>query len=321
MKFRALFIFLFCYVKVNFAQLYQPFPTDSAVWRQQNASWDGDVWDQDDYNYFFRGDTIISGNTYHKIYHTGSHTEYVTALYPPWTIVYGPLSVDSNKYVGGIREDGLKHVFFFPDTATVTSEQLLYDFNLSLGDTLPVTYCNTNSYGGIKYVSSIDSVLVGAVYHKCYHISAGPGYMNLGSIIEGVGNSSGLLEKILPVFEYEDLLICYSHNGAFEYIPTLSTPSPTATCELPLLAGINEYKNEKSITIFPNPSSGNLTIRSNLTGDINVEINNLLGEKIVQLILNSSQTSIDLSTFPKGLYFLKAKSGNITESIQKIVLQ
>ena len=311
------------FAKINAAQLYQPFPTNSAVWRQSSANWNYPDYYQRDYNYYIQGDTVLSGNTYHKIYKTELDSYYIiSSPTGPFVLNYGPNMVDSNKYIGAIREDLSKRVYFFPDSSTISPEILLYDFNLNVGDTLPYSYNNSVYFLGQNVVSGIDSVKVGMQYHKQFRISA-PGYPNYVSIIEGVGSTFGLLEMFIDPFEWSDNLICFSYNGQNVWADSLGHP-PTyipANCSLPSPVGINEHSRESSISVFPNPTIGIITIKTSFSEKTTIEISDVLGKKIVQTTFSSSENSINLNQFPKGVYFLKATSGNKNSTTQKIVLQ
>jgi spore germination protein YaaH len=87
------------------------------------------------------------------------------------------------------------------------------------------------------------------------------------------------------------------------------------------------------VEVFPNPSNGEFNLQWIMSiGNVsNIEIYNLLGVKIYELAAllpdgqvgsrqsaNNSQTSIDLSAQPEGIYFLHIKTGN-GEVVKKIV--
>lgn len=302
-----------CFAKINFAQLYQPFPTDSAIWRQVSAQWLYPDMDVQDYVYYLQGDTLISGNTYHQVYKTELNSNYSAFGTGIYAFVSGPFMIDSNKYVGAIREDGLKHIHFVPDSA-VFSEVLLYDFNLNVGDTLPVTY--NNEYYGQNYVSSIDSILLGVTYHKRYNLGFWSGLFGYTSIIEGVGSAFGLLEQIVNPLEHYDYLTCFTHRGTIIY-----TDSSSVGCNLPTPVGINEHSKEAPISIFPNPTTGIINIKTPFSEKTSIEILDVLGKTIYQTDFSSSESFINLRQFPKGVYFLKASSGNQISTTQKIILQ
>ena len=68
-----------------------------------------------------------------------------------------------NTFIAHIREQG-KNVFIRSDT----SEYLLYNFNLNLGDTLPPSY--NNFFENIT-ISSIDSININGVFLRKFELS------------------------------------------------------------------------------------------------------------------------------------------------------
>jgi PKD repeat protein len=69
----------------------------------------------------------------------------------------------------------------------------------------------------------------------------------------------------------------------------------------------------KYIQISPNPSEGKFIISlaeslSNVEWDI--QITNLLGQKVYKYSTNSQQATVDLSTYNRGQYIIRIKSGN-----------
>lgn len=85
--------------------------------------------------------------------------------------------------------------------------------------------------------------------------------------------------------------------------------------------GIHKSYLLKGVSVFPNPSSGILNIHaSDLTGEAVVEITTLEGRVLRLQDLSSNIESIDLSTLPKGIYFVKVKNNGLS-SLHKIILQ
>ncbi len=83
--------------------------------------------------------------------------------------------------------------------------------------------------------------------------------------------------------------------------------------------------NENLIKIFPNPSAGKISIQGlNKIGSSNVfiEINNLSGKVIEKFIVKSpgNLINIDLSSYSKGIYFIKVYSSTYNFS-KKIILK
>jgi hypothetical protein len=86
--------------------------------------------------------------------------------------------------------------------------------------------------------------------------------------------------------------------------------------------GINDSPiNDKSISLFPNPTTGKFTL-SALSSINSIEIYNLNGDCIWSDYDLKRQTSksIDLSASAKGIYFVKIKSGGVMHG-RKIVIQ
>jgi len=80
-------------------------------------------------------------------------------------------------------------------------------------------------------------------------------------------------------------------------------------------------KDQMPVIVYPNPSSGMFAV-SIKNGKIKaIEINNMLGEMIYQTTVEQlSKKTIVLSSFPKGIYFVKIYDGEIYYT-EKIVIQ
>lgn len=92
-----------------------------------------------------------------------------------------------------------------------------------------------------------------------------------------------------------------------------------------LIIGINEISNYNLIGIYPNPTSGAFQIQVG-NGQLavgKVEIYNVLGENIYKssVIGHQSSSTIDLSSHPKGIYFVKVISEDGMQAVRKLILQ
>jgi hypothetical protein len=78
---------------------------------------------------------------------------------------------------------------------------------------------------------------------------------------------------------------------------------------------------EAGVAVYPNPSSGKVTIssKSPISG---LEIYNLAGNRVYSDPKIKQQTSkeINLTAFPKGIYFVKVYTGTKSQ-IRKVVVQ
>lgn len=94
-----------------------------------------------------------------------------------------------------------------------------------------------------------------------------------------------------------------------------STPGPVWS--FTTAASLSVDENElAAFSVYPNPTSGLLTIKSPKEID-NVEVFNLLGQNVSSFKGDSiSNNSIDLSDLSKGLYLVKISSGDKTQTIR-----
>lgn len=88
---------------------------------------------------------------------------------------------------------------------------------------------------------------------------------------------------------------------------------------------LSNYISEPYITlIYPNPNCGefNIKIKSEVKCEFCVEISNIKGQTIVRKIYNPTNNIFDLldiSEYPKGVYFVKITSNKITKTEKVIV--
>jgi hypothetical protein len=74
------------------------------------------------------------------------------------------------------------------------------------------------------------------------------------------------------------------------------------------------------ISVYPNPSTGKFTLSSdnNLSG---IEVFNMSGKRIYSdFILAKASKEVDLSKYPKGIYFIKVYKGTKSYN-RKVVIQ
>ena len=86
----------------------------------------------------------------------------------------------------------------------------------------------------------------------------------------------------------------------------------------------NISKNPFLFTVYPNPSNGKFTVKAEGLQQENckLEIFNLLGKEIYTAFFKEQQSTldIDLSSFPKGFYFVKFDDGTNSYK-QKIIIE
>jgi len=81
-----------------------------------------------------------------------------------------------------------------------------------------------------------------------------------------------------------------------------------------------EDDNHSIELIYPNPTSGTITIDIQNPLNADIEIYNINGNLIYSKPLHSTQQQIDLSAYPKGLYFVKVRQQGMVK-VGKVVLE
>ncbi len=289
---RFLLVFLLLASKFSFGQssVYHPLPDSNAHWTETSfwLYWGTPptpvyAW----YTVFTEGDTVINSQGYTKIYETGS-----------WG-AFGPQLFYSYEYKGAYRQDtALRKVYIVPPSGSL--EVLLYDFDLSIGDTLPSTF------GGVSYneVLDIDSVLVGTAWHKRFLLNQ-LGWGSTGiidtnyALIEGVGSTLGFIQPVVMPFENGSHLECFAHFNI--------TYPPDSGCLF--YSSIAEAQEPFIFTVYPNPASDFVMIP---TGQFSkFEIINTIGE-VVMTGNNGFETNssfrIDVTGLQNGLYILRTEN-------------
>ncbi len=235
----SLFALLMTSYSFGQTSIYHPFPDSNSSWNYycyQYMCTFGDA--NEEYSFILDGDTTINSQTYHKLsipfvsfYTSGSCTQ-----------VHFP------GYKGAIRQDvPNKKVYYV--TPSSSTEELLYDFNMGIGDTVQGYLA---SYPGMyDTVISIDSVLVGNDYRKRWYIN---NWYEI-YLIEGIGSTYGLLE-----FSPGSLTDAYGYNlDCFMQDQLPLYPDTNTNCQL--ITSINDIGMlPDQMKVYPNPSKGSFSI-------------------------------------------------------------
>jgi hypothetical protein len=178
-------------------------------------------------------------------------------------------------------------------------DSLLYDFDLQVGDFLPLTYNNLSS--DIQ-IDNITTIQVGTETRNVFHFNQGNG---IDSLIEGIGHNKGLIGTMQPFefFEYE--LMCFSLDGTSYY------PSLGVACDLTV--STQEIIQTISSQISPNPVVDFAqTSFSNPVNIIDVLAIDLLGRKVIlpYKSVNENTIEIDSRELTKGYYVISYQLDN-----------
>lgn len=77
-----------------------------------------------------------------------------------------------------------------------------------------------------------------------------------------------------------------------------------------VVTGMEELSATSSIDVFPNPTKGMFTVRTNGKGKTNVFVSNTVGQLVLSTSSENGMNTLDLTTQPTGVYYVKVTSGN-----------
>ena len=74
-----------------------------------------------------------------------------------------------------------------------------------------------------------------------------------------------------------------------------------------------------NVILYPNPSNDKITISlPAITGNSQLSIFNVSGEKVLERQLHESETQLDISALPRGVYFVRVQSERKVEVVKMI---
>lgn len=287
-------ILLLFTAKFTFSQ-YRPLPMQNAEWVCSGAF-----------------NLLSTPTSINYMYYTDNDTLIGSMVYVNIRKVEIPSVNDVNTYqtyTGAIRQDTLnKKIYIVPTDST--SEKLLYDFSLNVGDTV-VSFLN-ETCPAIETIGAIDSIIVNGNYHRRLHLQGGCSGIQI-YYIEGIGSNFGL---IFPNNTGNlSNLICTKVNNQTYY------PDSSTSCDL--VTSVSSLDIDMAIDIYPNPSNNEINIiipdTEKLTSNI-ITLLSPLGQILITEKINSQKSIIDISSLPKGLYLLTI---SVNENIftKKIIKQ
>ncbi len=237
------------------------------------------------YRLYMKGDTVWNGKTYHKIWQEG-----INEL---------PPQLGGNEVLDRLhcllREENAKFYTLFENQ---TQEQLLYDFDLNVGD---IVYFNTP----YQVVDSITTFKFGNETRKKFHLSSQKYLARYTTLLEGIGSEVGISPDY-NIFEGGKSLICYLQNNSL-YERWDNSCTLTADETSPTTSTFKCYPNPAKDVLY-------LDFEGSNTGLHFIQLYNALGQLLLSQTSEGAKNSLDISTLPKGLYLVKVL-GKVGKSI------
>lgn len=317
---------------VTFSQIPDYFPT-GAVWNEiyqeetggNMTSLCGSV---STYNLSIQDDVLLGTKMYKRMHKNGI-AQYHPSLTDPQnggsnSGCYSTIPISNDYFV---RQDSLKIYVYLTDS----TEHLLYDYDLVVGDTFyfkgsgvfsqNLTFLWNDSVQCV--VDSIDNITVAGALRNVFYLSHDnyggmSGVIDTNSVfIEGIGNFGGFFCGISRFSEYTTrTLECFGINNISYWTGF------NGVCDFSV--GIKSIDEKINLNYFPNPVINKLDIEIPESLIIKkIEIVDMVGEK-TDLKFNRSENNkltVDLSCFNSGMYFLKVYDNSFNWIDLKIIKQ
>ena len=272
--------------------VYHPFPESNAFWSDDGSN----MFTLACYDTRFglNGDTTINGKLYHKVYSLRDST------------LLNPLS----SYFAAIREED-KRIFTVVGNS---GEQVLYDFNLTVGDTMRFHYSLMfhSPQEFYRVVTNIDSTkLFNGEYRKRFVFNDGNSLPDV--VVEGIGSIywMGLFNPLINAaatngdsFRFE----CFKQN---ETILFLNNPE-CDHCFCTFFTDKKEMASPVKLSITPNPFFQQTTIRTDqYLSNATLSVYDALGQMMTQKTnLGGNIIVLERNNLLAGLYCLRITQDN-----------
>lgn len=262
--------------------------------------------------YFVNGDTLLNGVLFVKIFEEGiSYQEGAYSNGAP-NGVFTEVPYTNPDPIAFLRSE---NAAIFKWNNETNLEELLYDFDVTVGDVFPVS---TSIVDEEIVVSGISTVFLGGLERKVISAFNADGIEVFPKFIEGVGTAFGPWHSNDDLLDGTRTFQCYSLND-FSYqvdaneIMWLSSSS--SACEF--VVGVSEIPEKSLTTIYPNPSSSSLSIESE-TPILQIVIRDMTGAKLME-VGGRSNFQLDLSSIPSGIYLCEITLINNQKSTARVV--
>ncbi len=261
----------------------------------------------------------------------------------------------SNKQLQGyMREDTIAKKVFFKETWT-SADLLLYDFSLNIGDSVMYTFPYNATLNGYYRLDSVKTKTEMCGPRKHFYLWKHssiiyPWSVNYLEHIESIGSKFHALynynfnQSNACIFNTNSSQACYhpwqiglackSDNKSKKYqsctislvnscISYYDSCNYGTTC-----GGFRNYKLNKDVTIFPNPTKNKLTVTINLqaTETVSIRVFDIAGKELLSyknISFNVGENTYDLNTslLENGIYSVVIENQHFKNSYPIVIQQ
>ena len=167
-------------------------------------------------------------------------------------------------------------------------DQLLFDFDMQVGEMLPLSFNNADP--NIEVVD-LDSIQLDGEWRRVFSISGGLAV----TIVEGIGSDKGFFEPVSDIFECGHNLTCFSLNGESVY--------PGPDCEI--IMAIDGLEEQDIDIRFDATSSVLTVLMPGFSAALPLEVLDVHGRLCHRTRLNGTGGQVNLAALSAGTYLVR----------------
>lgn len=215
--------------------------------------------------------------------------------------------LQNTEYVGKIREDSVfGKIWYTPSGKAKDEEYLIMNLSLEVGDTFNLPVFNTTITTEVVDVYYVNQ-------RKYIEFDYQTAWDEPLRFIEGVGRNIAMHHFWFGDFTY---IPCKYNDGELIYV---NTNPNFIDCELNTIRINSSYSSQKKV--YPNPAKDVLFVdlSSAKYQDVIISIYDMTGTEVYNNKTADKHTVVQLSTFNKGLYFIKIFYKNKHEILKLVI--
>jgi len=235
-----------------------------------------------------------------------------------------PLEIVETVDINGIlykRFEGYCDAFFREDNGLIYqadvdgNEQLMYNFNLDVGDTftfsdISALFCEISAYSGEEFeVTEVTTQFIAGLDRKVMILE---GVQGKETWIEGIGAVSSLDTHAWFIAFY-NRLICHTKDGITTFFNGFDECEATA--------GLDDFF-KSTVVLAPNPVFSISTLQFSSEGAADtVHILDVFGRVISEINVQGDRVLIDAKAYSAGVYFYQVYSEKQLLKTEKFIVK